>query len=171
MYDHNNFNEIIRGNPRNDTADRCLALALLTDHPEKDDNGVYDVVQEPTERIHADRTAVILANSPRPDTPRFLREIIGGSGCSYRRAISASARTYNVQEFRGESLLGLLCVPSFLPSFLPSDSLLSSLPVSLPLRDIDSTTVSLKLSRFRNPVLLLLRSERLATRTRSCRSD
>lgn len=128
-----------RNSPQSDyPADRCLALALLTDDPEQDDNGENDVVQEPTERVHAALTAVILANSPRPDTPRFSREIIGSGLLLSTRYIGERA---NVQEFQVDSLLGLLCCPSFLPSFLSSvrDSPLSSLPVSLPPPDIDST--------------------------------
>lgn len=38
-----------------------VSLSLLTDNPEKDDNGENDVVQEATKRIHAGLTAVMLA--------------------------------------------------------------------------------------------------------------
>lgn len=43
-----------------------VSLSLLTDNPEKDDNGENDVVQEPTKRIHVDLTAVMLAEKFGP---------------------------------------------------------------------------------------------------------
>lgn len=55
-----------------------VTLSLLTDNPEKDDNGENDVAQESTKRVHAGLTAVILAEMARPDTLRdTLAKIIG----------------------------------------------------------------------------------------------
>lgn len=42
------------------------SLSLLTDNPEKDDNGENDVVQEAIKRVHADLTAVMLAEKLDP---------------------------------------------------------------------------------------------------------
>jgi len=50
----------------NERPDRNIGLSLLTDDPEKDDNGKSDVVQEPTERVHAGLTAVMLAEKLCP---------------------------------------------------------------------------------------------------------
>lgn len=47
-------------------SDRCLALSLLTDYPEKDDNGENDVAQEAIKRVHAGLTAVMLAEKLGP---------------------------------------------------------------------------------------------------------
>jgi len=43
-----------------------VSFSLLTDNPEKDDNGENDVVQEPTKRVHAGLTAVMLAEKLDP---------------------------------------------------------------------------------------------------------
>jgi len=43
-----------------------ISFSLLTDNPEKDDNGENDVVQEPTKRVHAGLTAVMLAEKLGP---------------------------------------------------------------------------------------------------------
>lgn len=43
-----------------------VSLSLLTDNPEKDDNGENDVVEEATKRVHAALTAVMLAEKLGP---------------------------------------------------------------------------------------------------------
>lgn len=92
------------------------SLSLLTDNPEKDDNGENDVVQEPIKRVHAGLTAVMLAEK-RSARYSAIPSRNNRLEAAYRRRLYRRA---NVQELRVESLSLASFVPFFLPSFLSS---------------------------------------------------
>lgn len=95
-----------------------VSLSLLTDNPEKDDNGENDVVQEATKRVHAGLTAVMLAEKLRP----ILSAILSQNNrlkTAYRRAISVTARA-KLTRVRAPSLRISPWPPLSLPSFLSS---------------------------------------------------
>jgi hypothetical protein len=69
-----------------------LPLSLLTDDPQKDDNGENDVVQEPTERVHAGLTAVMLEGGKAQPAILSILSRNNRRKAAYRRATSVSAR-------------------------------------------------------------------------------
>lgn len=107
-----NSAEMIYGSPTT-----IRSLSLLTDNPEKDDNGENDVVQEPIKRVHAGLTAVMLAEK-RSARYSAIPSRNNRLEAAYRRRLYRRA---NVQELRVESLSPWppLSLSSFLPFFLP----------------------------------------------------
>lgn len=90
------------------------SLSLLTDNPEKDDNGENDVVQEPIKRVHAGLTAVMLAEKRSARYSAILSR--------NNRLEAAYRRGYIGEQTCKSSELNLspwppLSLPSFLPFF------------------------------------------------------
>lgn len=74
-----------------DLQQRSASLSLLTDNPEKDDNGENDVVQEPIKRVHAGLTAVMLAEK-RPARYSAILSRNNRLEAAYRRRLYRRAK-------------------------------------------------------------------------------